>query len=76
MTLLGSTCCTEESTPELLLVNDVVRRCFAFLDIDGKLTEGWTDFAPKGGKLISIMGFNRFESGNMALGADHGTPFL
>jgi|SRR2546425_2425401 len=44
--------------------------------VPGKFTEGLTDFVPKGGNLISIMGINWFESGNTALGAGHGTSFL
>jgi len=32
----------------------------------GKLTEGWTDFARKGGKLISIMGIGVDHPGEVA----------
>jgi hypothetical protein len=32
----------------------------------GKLTEGWTDFAPKGGNLIRIMGIDASMPGKSA----------
>jgi hypothetical protein len=42
----------------------------------GKLTEGLTVFALKGGNLMRRVGINEFESGNMALEAAHSTRHL
>jgi hypothetical protein len=42
----------------------------------GKLPEGLTVFALKGGNLMRRVGINEFESGNMALEAAHSTRHL